>query len=70
MSELRRPGARLAVTGCLAERHGEELAEALGEVDVVAGFGMDFTGVPPSRRGRAHRPGGPRQEWSGPGRRR
>ena len=43
MSELRRPGARLAVTGCLAERHGEELAEALGEVDVVAGFGMDFT---------------------------
>ena len=43
MSEFRRPGARLAVTGCLAERHGEELAEALGEVDVVAGFGMDFT---------------------------
>jgi ribosomal protein S12 methylthiotransferase len=43
MSELRRPGARLAVTGCLAERHGEELAEVLGEVDVVAGFGMDFT---------------------------
>jgi len=47
MSEFRRPGARLAVTGCLAERHGEELAEALGEVDVVAGFGMDFTAAFP-----------------------
>jgi len=42
LSALRRPGARLAVTGCLAERSGPELAEALPEVDVVAGFGMDF----------------------------
>jgi ribosomal protein S12 methylthiotransferase len=44
LSELRRPGAKLAVTGCLAERSGEELAAALPEVDVVAGFGMDFIG--------------------------
>ncbi len=44
LSALRRPGARLAVTGCLAERSGRELAEALPEVDVVAGFGMDFLG--------------------------
>jgi ribosomal protein S12 methylthiotransferase len=42
LSQVRRPGARLAVTGCLAERSGPELAEALPEVDVVAGFGVDF----------------------------
>jgi ribosomal protein S12 methylthiotransferase len=42
LSAARRPGARLAVTGCLAERSGPELAAALPEVDVVAGFGVDF----------------------------
>jgi len=42
LCELRRPGARLAVTGCLAERSGAELAAALPEVDVVAGLGLDF----------------------------
>jgi len=36
------PDARLVVTGCLAERYGDELAEALPEVDVVAGFGTAF----------------------------
>lgn len=36
------PGARLVVTGCLAERYGAELAEALPEVDIVAGFGTAF----------------------------
>ncbi|MDQ4070502.1 MAG: 30S ribosomal protein S12 methylthiotransferase RimO, partial [Actinomycetota bacterium] len=40
LSAARRPGARLVVTGCLAERAGEELAEALPEVDAVAGFGV------------------------------
>jgi ribosomal protein S12 methylthiotransferase len=40
LAEARRPGARLVVTGCLAERHGSELAEALPEVDLVAGFGV------------------------------
>jgi len=40
LSEARRPGARLVVTGCLAERSGQELAEALPEVDMVAGFGV------------------------------
>jgi ribosomal protein S12 methylthiotransferase len=39
----RRPGARLVVTGCLAERAGAELAEALPEVDAVAGFGVPVT---------------------------
>ena len=32
--------ARLVVTGCLAERYGDELAEALPEADAVAGFGV------------------------------
>jgi ribosomal protein S12 methylthiotransferase len=44
LSEARRPGARLAVTGCLAERSGDELAEAMPEIDIVAGFGMELTG--------------------------
>ena len=42
LSDQRRPGARLVVTGCMAERYGDELAEALPEVDLVAGFGVDF----------------------------
>ncbi|MGH8974074.1 MAG: 30S ribosomal protein S12 methylthiotransferase RimO, partial [Acidimicrobiia bacterium] len=37
LSEARRPGSRLVVTGCLAERHGAELAAALPEVDAVVG---------------------------------
>ncbi len=34
-----KPGARLVVTGCMAERYGDELARALPEVDLVAPFG-------------------------------
>jgi ribosomal protein S12 methylthiotransferase len=40
LSEARRPGARLVVTGCLAERSGPELAAALPEVEAVVGFGV------------------------------
>jgi ribosomal protein S12 methylthiotransferase len=36
------PGADLVVTGCMAERYRDELADALPEVDVVAGFGEVF----------------------------
>lgn len=36
----RKEGARLVVTGCMAERYGAELAAALPEVDQVAGFGV------------------------------
>ncbi len=43
LSDARGPGARLVVTGCLAERYGDELAEALPEVDLVAGFGVPVT---------------------------
>ena len=32
--------ARIVVTGCMAERYGDELAQALPEVDQVAGFGV------------------------------
>ena len=37
------PAARLVVTGCMAERYGGELAAALPEVDLVAGFGVPVT---------------------------
>jgi ribosomal protein S12 methylthiotransferase len=43
MAERRRAGARLVVTGCLAERYGPELAGAMPEVDLVAGFGVPVT---------------------------
>ncbi|MCC6436964.1 MAG: 30S ribosomal protein S12 methylthiotransferase RimO [Acidimicrobiales bacterium] len=43
LAEGRRPGARLVVTGCMAERYGDELAEALPEVDLVAPFGASLT---------------------------
>ena len=42
LSDTRREGARLVVTGCMAERYGDELAEALPEVDLVAPFGMSL----------------------------
>ena len=42
LAHARADGARLVVTGCMAERYGDELTEALPEVDLVAGFGVDF----------------------------
>ena len=35
--------AKVVVTGCMAERYGDELADALPEVDSVAGFGVPVT---------------------------
>ncbi len=43
LSDSRRDGARLVVTGCMAERYGDELAESLPEVDLVAPFGAALT---------------------------
>ena len=43
LADRRRPGARLVVTGCMAERYGDELRDALPEVDLVAGFGAELT---------------------------
>ncbi len=36
----RKRSSRLVVTGCMAERYGDELADALPEADQVAGFGV------------------------------
>ena len=44
LSDQRREGAKLVVTGCMAERHGDEIAASLHEVDQVAPFGIDITG--------------------------
>src|SRR5439155_6076046 len=38
LADRKREGARLVVTGCLAERYGDELAAALPEADAVIGF--------------------------------
>ncbi len=38
LDDVRAAGSKLVVTGCLAERAGPELAEALPEVDDVVGF--------------------------------
>jgi ribosomal protein S12 methylthiotransferase len=43
LGDARKRGAELVVTGCMAERYGEELAEALPEVDAVRGFGVPVT---------------------------
>ena len=43
LSDARRPGARVVVTGCMAERDGDELAAALPEADAVSGFGVPVT---------------------------
>lgn len=41
--------AELVITGCMAERYGDELAEALPEADRVAGFGVPVSiGAKPS----------------------
>lgn len=45
LSEERRPGAELVVTGCMAERHGDELAAELPEIDRIAPFGVALAPV-------------------------
>ena len=47
LADRKRDGARLVVTGCMAERYGDELGAALPEVDLVAGFGESLL-APPS----------------------
>lgn len=48
------PDAEVVVTGCMAERYGDELAEALPEVQRVAGFGVPVTiGSKPATGGAA-----------------
>jgi ribosomal protein S12 methylthiotransferase len=40
LDDTRKRSSRLIVTGCMAERYGDELADALPEADQVAGFGV------------------------------
>ncbi len=49
LDDRRADGSRLVVTGCMAERYGDELAAALPEVDSVAGFGVPVVGPTPRR---------------------
>ncbi len=53
LAEARRPGARLVLTGCMAERYGDELAEALPEADAVVGFSGEGSLAEVALRGRA-----------------
>ena len=49
LSDRRKKGARLVVTGCMAERYGDELRANLPEADQIAGFGVAIaTGVAPA----------------------
>jgi len=43
LSERTGERAELVVTGCLAERYGDDLADALPEADAVVGFGVPVT---------------------------
>jgi ribosomal protein S12 methylthiotransferase len=43
LSDRSASGTELVVTGCLAERYGDDLAEALPEADAVVGFGVPVT---------------------------
>jgi len=48
LDETRLTDSQLVVTGCMAERYGEQLALALPEVDAVSGFGVPIhLGVKP-----------------------
>ncbi len=38
LADTKRDGAKLVLTGCMAERYGDELAAALPEADAVIGF--------------------------------
>lgn len=40
LDDRRKKNSRLVVTGCMAERYGDELATALPEADQIAGFGV------------------------------
>lgn len=51
LDDQRAADSQLVVTGCMAERYGSELAEALPEVDQVAGFGQAFNLAPAERDG-------------------
>jgi ribosomal protein S12 methylthiotransferase len=53
LADRKRAGSELVVTGCMAERYGDELAAALPEADAVAGFGVPVTLGPTRASGAA-----------------
>ena len=55
LAAIKRSGAELVVTGCMAERYGPELAAALPEVDRVAPFGAPLSGAVPVELGPVRR---------------
>jgi ribosomal protein S12 methylthiotransferase len=57
LDDTRRAGSRLVVTGCMAERYGDELAASLPEVDLVAPFGVQL--APPASPGAGAAPDRP-----------
>ena len=57
LADARKDGSRIVVTGCMAERYGDELASALPEVDAVVGFGVPVAlGRKPNITAEAERP--------------
>ncbi len=56
LTEVKAPGAEVVVTGCMAERYGNELAAALPEVNHVSGFGTPVTLGPTRSAGSATLP--------------
>lgn len=52
LTDQKKEGAKVVVTGCMAERYGDELAQALPEVDRVVGFGVPVTLGPSKPKGK------------------
>lgn len=58
LAAAKKDGAKLVMTGCMAERYGAELADAIPEVDRVAGFGAPVSfGATRGTRRALSRPG-------------
>jgi ribosomal protein S12 methylthiotransferase len=53
LADRKADGARLVVTGCMAERYGSTLADALPEADAVVGFGVPVHLGPSRASGRS-----------------
>jgi ribosomal protein S12 methylthiotransferase len=51
LADRRAAGAGLVVTGCMAERYADQLADALPEADAVVGFGVPVSLGPTRRSG-------------------
>jgi ribosomal protein S12 methylthiotransferase len=59
LADRRKAGAKIVVTGCMAERYGDELRTALPEVDAVVGFGVPVHTTGDHDHSHAHSHDGP-----------